>query len=119
MEERPPGVLSQALGKGRCVLFDLPLQPFKGFRLGDLEGYRHGREFLSVGATLLAGEHGHIDPIGHLLVCGHDDRAAGAAQGLVGGKGRHVGDAYRAGKGPGDGHARRTQVGTVAELTKR
>ena len=90
----------QGLGVGD----DLALQLVELVGLGNVKGHRQRRELVHVGAALLAGEDRHVNDLGQFLVCGQDHRATRPADGLVGGKGSHVGNTYRVGVDAGGGH---------------
>ena len=62
-------------------------------------------------AALNAGEDGLVDLLGDLLVVAEDQTAAGAAEGLVGGGGHHVGVGYGA-----HVQTRRHQAGDVGHI---
>ena len=104
---QPQPAFRQALGQERRVLLDAELQPLERVALRDLERHGHGGELLRVRAALLAGEDGHVNPAGQLLIGGQDARAARPAEGLVRGEADHVRDADRAGERAGHDHAGR------------
>ena len=87
----------QCVGEVAGVVDDALLQRAELGRFGNLEGHRHGRELLNVGATLLAGEDGSLDALRLLRIGGQDHRPSRAADGLMGGEGDHIGDAHRGG----------------------
>ena len=103
-------VLQAGSQRGR-VFLDPPHHLPERLGARDLERHGHGGELLRVRAALLAGEDRHVDAVGQILVGGHDDGAARAAERLVGGAGDHIGDADRVGEG-----ARRRHAGRVADV---
>ena len=86
----------QSCGQSLSVLHDLAgvLLELRLEGLAEADGL--GGDDVLQRAALGAGEHGRVDALGNDRVVGQDQAAAGAAQGLVGGGGHHIGIGHRA-----------------------
>ena len=82
-------VLGQAVGKGRCIGYDLGLILREGWLEGFFEAYRLGRDDMHQRATLDAGEGLGIDCLG-MFRAAQDQPTPRATQGFVGGRGNKV-----------------------------
>jgi len=89
--------LHQRAGQRVGVLEHLLLVDLEAGLQRLVEGHRLGRDHVHQRAALDAGEDGAVDLLGNLLVVGHHDAPARAAQALVGGGGHHVGKRHRVG----------------------
>ena len=69
------------------------------------EGDSLGGDNVHQGSALKARKHGRVDLLRNRFVVGQDHAAARPAQGLVGGRGHHVGVGQRAGMDPGGDQA--------------